>query len=51
MLMLKYKKGYDYSYPYIKILSHNDACHPLFYNNFLHTTITILHDVQALGWS
>ena len=20
-------------------------------NNFLHTTITILHDVQALGWS
>ena len=48
------KKGASWTYDtpsYIKILSHNDACHPLFYNNFLHTTITILHDVQALGWS
>ena len=48
--MLKYKKGYDCSYPYIKILSHNDACHPLFYSNFLHATIAILHDIQSLVW-
>ena len=47
----KYKKGYDCSYPYIKILSHNDACHPLFYSNFLHATIAILHNVQSLGWT
>lgn len=51
MLMLKYKKGYDCSYPYIKILSHNDACHPLFYSNFIHATIAILHDIQSLGWT
>ena len=51
MLMLKYKKGYDCSYPYIKILFHNDACHPLFYSNFLHATIAILHDIQSLGWT
>ena len=51
MLMLKYKKVYDCSYPYIKILSHKDACHPLFYSNFLHATIAILHNVQSLGWT
>ena len=43
--------GYDCSYPYIKILSHTDACHPLFYSHFLHATITILHDIQSLGWT
>ncbi len=42
--------GYDCSYPYIKILSHTDACHPLFYSNFLHATIAILHDIQSLVW-
>ena len=43
--------GYDCSYPYIKILSHTDACHPLFYSNFLHATIAILHDIQSLVWT
>ena len=51
MLMLKYKKRVRLLVPHIKILSHTDVCHPLFYNNFLHTSITILHDVQALGWT
>lgn len=37
--------------PYIKILSHKDACHPLSNSNFLHATIAILHDIQSLGWS
>ena len=27
-----------------------DACF-LFYSNFLHATIAILHDIQSLGWS
>ena len=51
MFGLNTKKGYDCSYPYIKILSHKDVCHPLFYSNFLNATIAILHDIQSLGWT
>ena len=40
------KKGHDQSCPkYYK-----DAF-VLFYSNFLHTTIAILHDIQSLGWT
>ena len=51
MLMLKYKKRVRLLVPHIKILSHTDVCHPLFYSNFLHATIAILHDIQSLGWT
>ena len=27
------------------------ACHLLFYSNFLHAAIAILHDIQSLGWT
>ena len=49
--MLKYKNGVRLLVPHIKILSHTDVCHPLFYSNFLHATIAILHDIQSLGWT
>ena len=49
--MLKYKYGVRLLVPHIKILSHTDVCHPLFYSNFLHATIAILHDIQSLGWT
>ena len=40
------KKGHDQSCPkYYK-----DAF-VLFYSNFLHATIAILHDIQSLGWT
>ena len=46
VLSLKPKKGHDQSCPkYYK-----DAF-VLFYSNFLHTTIAILHDIQSLGWT
>ena len=46
VLSLKPKKGHDQSCPkYYK-----DAF-VLFYSNFLHATIAILHDIQSLGWT
>ena len=46
LLSLKIKKGHDQSCPKY----YYDAF-VLFYSNFLHATIAILHDIQSLGWT
>ena len=40
------KKGHDQSCP-----KYYYDSFVLFYNNFLHATIAILHDIQSLGWT
>ena len=46
VLSLKPKKGHDQSCP-----KYYEDAFVLFYSNFLHSTIAILHDIQSLGWT